>query len=68
MISFLGLFGEEEKVENVQEDVNLILVLKMNAQWINNEVLPYSTGKYIQSLWVEHDGKYYEKKNVYMYV
>lgn len=47
MISFLGLFGEEEKVENVQEDVNLILVLKINAQWINNEVLPYSTGNYI---------------------
>lgn len=31
MISFLGLFGEDEKVENVQEDVNLNFVLKMSA-------------------------------------
>lgn len=30
MISFLGLFGEDKKVENVQEDVNLSFVLKMN--------------------------------------
>lgn len=32
MISFLGLFGgEDEKVKNVQGDVNLNSVLKMNA-------------------------------------
>ena len=26
-------------------------------EWIDNEVLQYSTGKYIQSLVVEHDGR-----------
>lgn len=28
MISFLGFLGEDEKVDNVQEDVNLNFVLK----------------------------------------
>ena len=35
-------------------------------EWISNEILLYSTGNYIQSLGVEHDGRYYEKKNVYI--
>ena len=35
-------------------------------EWISNKVLRYSTGNYIQSLGVEHDGKEYEKKNVYI--
>ena len=26
-------------------------------EWISNEVLLYSTGKYIQSLMTEHDGR-----------
>ena len=34
--------------------------------WISNEVLLYSTGSYIQSLGTEHDGRQYEKKNVYI--
>ena len=32
-------------------------------EWISNEILLYSTGNYIQSLGIEHDGRYYEKKN-----
>ena len=36
-------------------------------EWISSEVLLYSTGNYIQSLGVDHDGKQYEKKNVYIY-
>ena len=28
--------------------------------WISNGVLLYSTGKYVQSLGVEHDGKLYD--------
>ena len=27
-----------------------------------DKVLLYSTGNYIQSLWIEHDGRWYEKK------
>ena len=35
-------------------------------EWISNDVLPYSTGTYSQSLVLEHDGRYYEKGNVYI--
>ena len=37
-----------------------------HLDWISNEVLLYSTGIYIQSLGTEHDGRYYEKKNVHI--
>ena len=33
---------------------------------ISNEVLLYSTETSIQSLGTEHDGRWYEKKNVYV--
>ena len=39
-----------------------------HSEWISNEVLLYSTGNYIQSLGIEHDGRKYEKKNVYIHV
>ena len=35
-------------------------------EWISNEVLPHSIGNYIQSLGIDHDGKEYLKKNVYI--
>ena len=35
--------------------------------WINNKVLPYSTGNYIQYLVRNHNEKEYEKR-MYMYV
>ena len=34
--------------------------------WISNEVLQYNTGNYIKLLVIEHDGRWYEKKNVYI--
>ena len=41
----------------------------LHLEWIGNEVLLYSTGNYIQSLGIECDGKYYEKKEcIYMYM
>ena len=36
-------------------------------EWISNEVLLYSTGHYSQSLGVENDGRWHEKKNVCIY-
>ena len=36
----------------------------LHLEWISNEVLLYSTVNSIQSLGIEHDGRYYEK-NVY---
>ena len=37
-------------------------------EWISNEVLLYSTGNYIRSFGVKHDGRHYEKKNVCVYI
>ena len=37
-------------------------------EWMSNEALLYSTGNYIQSLGIEHDGRQYEKKNIYVCV
>ena len=35
--------------------------------WINNKVLLYSTGNYIQYPVINHNGKEYEKEYIYMY-
>ena len=40
----------------------------VHLEWISNEVLPYSTGNYIQSLGIEHDGRQEEEKNIYTYI
>ena len=34
---------------------------------VNNKVLPYSTGNYIQYPAINHNGKEYEKEYIYMY-
>ena len=39
----------------------------INSRWINNKVLLYSTGSYIQYPGINHNGKEYEKECVYMY-
>ena len=36
-------------------------------EWINNKVLLYSTDNYIQYPMINHNGKEYQKKNIYMY-
>ena len=36
--------------------------------WINSKVLLYSTGNYIQYPVINHNGKEYFFKNVYMYI
>ena len=38
----------------------------LHLEWISSEVLLYSTGNYILSLVIEHDGGQYEEKNVYI--
>ena len=40
----------------------------LHLEWISNEVLLYNTGNYIQSFVMEHDGRYYEEKSVYLHV
>ena len=38
----------------------------LHLEWINNKVLLDSTGKYIQYPVINHNGKEYLKKNVYI--
>ena len=40
----------------------------LHLEWISKEVLLYITGNYIQSPGTEHDGRYYGKKNVHIYI
>ena len=35
-------------------------------EWINNKVLLYSTENYTEYLMINHNGKEYKKKNVYI--
>ena len=37
----------------------------LHLEWINNKVLPYSTGNYIQYPVINNNGKEYE--NIYIY-
>ena len=37
----------------------------LHLEWINNKVLMYSTGNYIQYPVINHNGKEHKKKNVY---
>ena len=37
-------------------------------EWINNKVLLYSTGNYIQYPVINHNGKEYEKEYTYIYM
>ena len=41
--------------------------LLLHLELIHSEVLLCSKGNYIQSLGIEYDGRYYEKKNIYIY-
>ena len=38
----------------------------LHIEWINNEVLLYSTGNYIQYPVINHNGKEYEKEYIYI--
>ena len=38
----------------------------LHTEWINNKVLLYSTGNYIQYPGINHDGKEYKKECIYI--
>ena len=40
----------------------------LSIEWINNKGLLCSTGNYIQYLVINHNGKEYEKKYLYLYI
>ena len=39
----------------------------LHLEWINNKVLMYSTGNYIQYPVINHNGKEYRKEYMYVY-
>ena len=39
----------------------------LHIDWINNKVLLYSTGNYIQYPVINHNGKEFEKEYIYIY-
>ena len=43
------------------------LYSKLHLEWINKKALLYSTGNYIQSPGINHNGKEYFKKCIYVY-
>lgn len=40
----------------------------LHLEWIHSKVLLWSTGSYIQSPGINHDGKQYFKKRIYIYI
>ena len=38
----------------------------LHIQWINNKILLYSIGNYIQYFVINHNGKEYDKKHTYV--
>ena len=40
----------------------------VHTEWINNKVLLYSTGNYIQYPVINHNGKEYKRECVYIYI
>ena len=42
--------------------------MEWEVGWINNQVLLYGTGNYIQYPVINHNGKEYLKKNIYIRV
>ena len=39
----------------------------LHLEWVNDKVLLYSTGNYIQSPGINHNGKEYKKECLYVY-
>ena len=53
--SFLKVFKSYLTIE--EREFGLSRCKLLHLEWIGNEVLLYSTGNYIQSLMIEHDGR-----------
>ena len=40
----------------------------LHTEWMDNKVLLYSTGNYIQQPGINHNGKEYKKEYIYSYI
>ena len=48
---------EEERGSGMDGEFGVSRYRLLHLEWISNEVLIYSTGNYIQTLKMEHDGR-----------
>ena len=56
--------GSVERIGNLGlADANYYML-----EWINDKVLLYSTGNYIQYSMINHNGKEYVKKRMHIYI
>ena len=58
----------EERRSGMDEEFGVGKCKLLHVGWISNEVLLYRIGKYVLPLGMDHDGRSYEKKNVYIYI
>ena len=65
---FIYLFIIEVLVDLQRVTAVIIRCKLVYTGWINNKVLLYSTGNYIQYPVINHNGKEYEKECIYIYV
>ena len=54
------------KGEGMDWEFGISRCKQLYIEWIDNKVLLYSTGNYIQYPVIKHDGKVYEKEYIYM--
>ena len=62
-----GCWGEG-RGNGIDEEVGIGRCKLLHLEWISNGVLLCSTRNYVQSLGIQRDGRWYEKKNICMYV
>ena len=53
----LGVADREGRGSGMDWEFEVNKCKLLHLEWISNEVLLYSTGKYIQSLQIDHDGR-----------
>ena len=51
---------------DIQHSIYSIYIYYMDTIWINNKVLLYSIGNYIQYFIINHNGKEYEREYIYV--
>ena len=59
--------GREQAVGGMDWEFGISRCKQLYLEWINNKVLLYSTGNYIQYPVINRNGKEYEKECIYMY-
>ena len=63
----LGIVEVEEGGQGMDKEFEISRYKLLYTGWINNKVLLYSPGNYIQYPGINHNGKEYKKECIYVY-